>query len=471
MDEDFDPYNEGNDDLELSNRFEQMLEMNEHYFFDVEEFEDLIDFYLEKNEMEKANKAIEFALYQHPNSSALKIKQAQYLIENHQPNKGLDILNALENMEPFNHELYLTKANIFSQIRQHQKAIENYYKAAKLIDDKTEKTNILFNIAFEYENLSQYDKALTILKDLLKENPENETVLYEISFCFNLKNDTENSITYFKSFIDENPYSYLAWFSLGIAYNKAELYEKAIDAYDYALAIKEDFSSAYFNKANSLAMLERYEDAIQTFKESNEYEEPDSTTFYYIGECYEKLEDYVNAENNYYKAINIDPYYADAYAGIAVVSEYQKKNHVAAFYIQKAIDLETNNSEFWYIYGDILANLEKYEEAINAFNKVIEIDETNEEIWLDISEAYLNKDGLQKAIDFLNESLENQPTNQQINIRLSALLLKAGKIVEANEKLNIALTIQPELASDFIEYFPEAISFPEILHTLENYKH
>ena len=47
MDEDFDPYNEGNDDLELSNRFEQMLEMNEHYFFDVEEFEDLIDFYLE----------------------------------------------------------------------------------------------------------------------------------------------------------------------------------------------------------------------------------------------------------------------------------------------------------------------------------------------------------------------------------------------------------------------------------------
>ena len=109
MDEDFDPYNDGSDDLELSNKFEQMLEMNEHYFFDVEEFEDLIDYYLEKNEMEKANKAIDFALYQHPNSSALKIKQAQYLIENHQPNKGLDILNAdpinsseKSILEPFN---------------------------------------------------------------------------------------------------------------------------------------------------------------------------------------------------------------------------------------------------------------------------------------------------------------------------------------------------------------------------------
>ena len=210
MDEDFDPYSEGSDDLELSNRFEQMLETNESYFFDVEELEDLIDYYLEKNELEKAKKAIDFALYQHPNSSELKIKQAQYLVENHQPNKGLDILNALENMEPFNHELFLTKANIYSQIRQHQKAIENYYKAVKLIDDKNEKSNIYFSIAFEYENLSQYDKALTILKNLLQENPENETLIYEISFCYNLKNDSESSIQFFNSFIDEHPYNYLA---------------------------------------------------------------------------------------------------------------------------------------------------------------------------------------------------------------------------------------------------------------------
>ncbi|HRP61425.1 MAG TPA: tetratricopeptide repeat protein, partial [Vicingus sp.] len=204
MEEDFDSYNDANDELELSNRFEQMLENEEHYFFDVEEFEDLIDFYLDKNEMEKAKQAIDFALEQHPNSSALKIKQAQYLIENHQPNKGLEILNALENMEPFNPEVYLNKANIYSQIRQHQKAIENYYKALKIIDDKTEKANIYFNIAFEHENLAQYDKALVILKDLLLENPENETVLYEISFCYNLKNDTESSIEFFNSFIDEH---------------------------------------------------------------------------------------------------------------------------------------------------------------------------------------------------------------------------------------------------------------------------
>jgi len=470
MEEDFDPYFEGNNQLELSNRFERMLEMDDNYFFDVEEFEDLIDYYLNQSEIKKAKQVIDFSLIQHPTSCSLKLKQAQFYTETHQPNKALEILNIAENLEPFNSEISLTKANIYSQIRQHNKAIENYFKAVKLIDDSNEKANIYLNIAFEYENLSQFDKALNILKGLLNDNPENETVLYEIAFCYNLKNDTENGISFFTKFIDDYPFSYIAWFNLGIAYNKAELYEKAEEAYDYAIAIKDDFSAAYFNKANSLALQEKYKEAIAIFKETFNYEDPDATTYYYIGECYEKLEDNINAEKNYLKAIKLDAFCADAFAGLAVVSEYQGKDQVALESIKKALDLEINNSEYWYIYGDILAKIENIEEAIVAYYKVLELDKDNEEVWLDLAEAVKKNESIEKAILFLYEGMEKQSTNYSIYIRLSALLLEIGKADDAVEYLNIALSQNKELAQELTEYYPNAILFPAIVETLENYK-
>ena len=55
------------------------------------------------------------------------------------------------------------------------------------------------------------------------------------------------------------------------------------------------------------------------------YEEPDATTYYYIGECYEKLEDPKSAFSNYLKVTKLDPFNADAWAGLAVINEADNK--------------------------------------------------------------------------------------------------------------------------------------------------
>ena len=132
MEENFDSYNDDADYAASINRFEQMLNENHQYFFDVEEFEDLISYYMEMNENEKAKKAIDISLEQHPGSSSLKIKYAEYLASIHKPNKALEILNAIEILEPFNPENQIIKGSIYSQIRQHNKAIDAYNKALKL---------------------------------------------------------------------------------------------------------------------------------------------------------------------------------------------------------------------------------------------------------------------------------------------------------------------------------------------------
>ena len=76
MEDNFNQHNEENDYTASLNRFELMLKKNEHYFFDVEVFETLIDHYLDNSEEEKAKQAIDISLLQHPDSSTLKLKKA-----------------------------------------------------------------------------------------------------------------------------------------------------------------------------------------------------------------------------------------------------------------------------------------------------------------------------------------------------------------------------------------------------------
>ena len=72
---------EENDDLifPLVEKFEEMLEQRASYFFDVDEFEDIINFYLELQDYKKAGLAIQMAMKQHPASATFQLKNAQLL--------------------------------------------------------------------------------------------------------------------------------------------------------------------------------------------------------------------------------------------------------------------------------------------------------------------------------------------------------------------------------------------------------
>ncbi|MFN6114838.1 MAG: tetratricopeptide repeat protein, partial [Flavobacteriales bacterium] len=75
-------------------RYEAMLHSNGHYFFDVEEFELIIDHYLEQNELRRAQEVLEYARQQHPGSLDLLFSEANVLIGQGKLNKALEVLDA-----------------------------------------------------------------------------------------------------------------------------------------------------------------------------------------------------------------------------------------------------------------------------------------------------------------------------------------------------------------------------------------
>ena len=97
MNKDFDKY-DNNDVSLLITKFELMLDQNNSFYFDVEELEDIIEYYIDKNNLKKAYKAVLFAGEQHPNSVVFILRKAQLFASSNKTQKALELFEKQKNI-------------------------------------------------------------------------------------------------------------------------------------------------------------------------------------------------------------------------------------------------------------------------------------------------------------------------------------------------------------------------------------
>ena len=99
-------------------KFESMLKTDDVYFFDAEDFEDIIHHYLNNGKVSLAKKAIKIGLQQHPDSIELKLLHVEVLVFENKLDQGEQLLDKLQLLDPNNEEIYIQRANIYSKKRQ-----------------------------------------------------------------------------------------------------------------------------------------------------------------------------------------------------------------------------------------------------------------------------------------------------------------------------------------------------------------
>ncbi|MCC7302766.1 MAG: tetratricopeptide repeat protein [Bacteroidia bacterium] len=453
---------------ELIQRFEAMLGSGVLYYFESQDYEEIIEYYFEQNDPPKAMKAIDLGLKQFPFSQAFNIKKAQLLSLQNRTQEALNLIGKVEMMEGHSHELLLTKGGIYSQMGLSDQAIQCYKEAAKISSDDI--AEVFLYIAYEFESLGSYADAIFYLKKSLTREPSSDTALYEISYCFDTSERSEDAVKYFIAFTDEHPYSQVAWFCLGVSYARLGLFEKAIDAYEYAIAIDENFSSAYFNKANSLANLSHYDDAIRVYKEVLERENPEVLTYYYLGECYEKKEDYQQALIHYKKATTLDPDLPDAWMGMGVVLDQLGRLQEGIHYMKKAIHLSPQVGDYWHIFGEVQMRLGFQEEAEGAFKKVIDLDPENTEVWMDYADLMFEQKMDEDAIGILSEGIKHHPDNAELQYRMAACLMNLGERQEGMKFLQNGLSLDYDKHAELFEYFPQLRENSAVLEVIESHR-
>ncbi len=433
-------------------KFESMKRNNENYFFDVIEFETIIDYYIECNNSLKAYEAALLASEQHPNSVSIQLRKARVLIDKGRAMEALKILRMLENIEPGNHEIYIAKGTALGMLGDIQGAKKMFDFSLTLDSDDIE--NILFSITSVLQNLNYYDHLIPYLIRLTEMEPEFFAHLYDLAYAYEKTGDLTNSVKYYLRYLEEEPFSDSAWYNLGIIYNNLGEFDKAIEAYDYALAINSHNQFALFNKGNILCYMERYQEAIPVYHEYLEHEPENAEALTFLAESYEKTNEVELARKYFQEAIEIDPEYAFPWIGLGVLAMNTGNPDDGLIYLRKAIRLDDENPENWYLLGKVHYSKGEKKAALRCYREALKLDAYYNEVWSDLGRIVINEGYELRAILYLEKASKVIGEVPGIHYILAAAWLKSGNAEKTFVHLSLALEADKDLFRMFSELFP-----------------
>lgn len=452
MNDSFESFFEEEGFFESINKFEEMVNRNCSCYFDVYEFENIIDYYIDQHNFYQAKAAIDQGLKQHPNSSTFKLRLAQIYIQNGKPSKGLQILREIESLENLNADYHLLKGTALNVLGKRDGAHNAFDKAIQLTTDNRD--DIIFSVAYSYLNTRRYNLAIKYLLLALEINPSNLGVIQELALVFEKVDKLEKSIEYYKKYLELDPFAEHIWFSLGMVYSTREDHKLAIDAYDYAIAICPDYISAYFNKANTLINSKDFREALDCYQQIIAIEPDNVQAYTYVGECYDKLELYKRAIYYFRKALVIDKDCSDAWYGLGMAYYNMEEYSSSLDYFTYANKLDPENPDFWFMLGEAYRKLNILDKSAESFHRAVELDPNDYEAWLSHADIFFMEDKLNEAINILNNAYQFNNEIATINYNLAAYYLYDNQQQLAVQYFEKGLSINYNEHNELLNRYP-----------------
>ena len=414
------------------NRFNQMLKTNLTYFFDVNEFQNITDYFLSIGEIQLSKKALYMGLIQHPKNIDLLLIKVEHFILDKRLKSAKKILRNLNLIYPFNEEIYIQKALVESKLGNH---LESINFLIELLDFTKEPTEVWNLIGMEYLLMEDYYNAEYFFKNCIIENPEDYPSLYNLLYCYEQMNLNKNAIKVLKKTIKYNPYSEIAWHQLGCIYSKMNKIEKAISCFDYAIISDKNLISSYIEKAKLLEFKGQFVNAIENYKSVLKFNDPSAFILTKIGECYIKLSSMVKGLDYFLKAIHIEPGCEKSWIKLIDYFINLKKYKKARFYLHKSLKINPDCIELWEKSVEINKNLKLKKNVTLSYETMIHLGDSRWSTLISCIDEWIIQKNWKKAIEIGLKAKLHFPNKSEIFYKLAGCYMKLGQNLKSNNSI------------------------------------
>lgn len=435
---------------ELVKKFEEMVENNDELYFDTEEYEDIIIYYLELGDISFAETATKYALKLHPNSLELKIKQFEVFLELENYTAAKELMQELKESSMESTDFLVCCAKYYSNLGNPRRAIEYCLKALELEEEE----NFLHNfIADEHVNLEDPFNALKHYKLALSFDMNDEYSLENVMVTYNQLNRSDEAIEFLNDYLDKFAFSETAWYEYGQFYFNRKNYEEAIRGFDYLLAINSQSVGVYANKAACYEAMGEWLKAIEVYEEMLALEYTKSFTFYKIGLCYKENKQFVQALNAFQKSLRDDPQFYLSMMEQSFVYEELGGMKEALHFAKEAVSLNESNLDYQKRLAFLYIDSGKFEESLGCLKILINLEPSRFYNWYAYSEVLMLIGDFEDAIAVLNKATKMH-NRAELFYQQSNCYLHLNNQKEGRKSLSIALDLDPKLLDDMQQKYP-----------------
>ncbi|MEO0184410.1 MAG: tetratricopeptide repeat protein [candidate division WOR-3 bacterium] len=234
--------------------------------------------------------------------------------------------------------------------------------------------------------------------------------------------------------------------------------------------------------------------------------EIDIANEYFIkGTEYYIAQEYVEAIEQYYNAVKLEP--TNGLYRLSLASAYGKNKQYAEalLHLKKAVSFDTTLTDAYYLIEDFYSKLGKVDSAIIYFNEEKNLHPRRSVIYINLGHLFYRKKDFNKAIEEFNQAQILEPQNPVIQCGLGVVMLaqgndstaeefflnaikldslypeahlyyslvleRKGMVAEAEKERNLAYQLKPELKevdlSDVLPIRGEKSDIPFIVSTLD----
>ena len=453
---------------DLIANFKSLIKSDKQQYYDVFQFVEIIDFFLDFGDFEYAEVAINMSVNQHPHNAELLVRKAEYLFHECDFVASMELLEELRQSNPSNVNVYVTLGAIYERMGNPKKAI-HYLEIALELVNKEEADFILQALGNDYLKLDMEKEAVSYFKEALFLDSRNEDLLKKV-FNYHFKHKLfAEGVEFFTNLSNSDPYNKWVWYYIA----KLELPQsKLTDSHfncELALAIDESFEESVKLKGQICFEQRKYEEAIASFKDYMNLNGVTATTLTKIGECYELNKQWDHASFYFKKAISLDPELSEAYVGYGISRNMLCNDGEGIKYLIKAINLKPNEGEYWHILALSYSKSGDFEKAVHSFEKSIELDKTNKITWLDFIDFLKENFEFESGYSLIERGYSIFPKDEELSIRKTAFLLELGRKNHAQDSLKLLLTKDKSFMNKMVKYYPKIEQVDELKDILSLY--
>ncbi len=448
------PYSPEDDSGEIVKRYEAFLSnRGVSGYFDVEEMESIVDYYLRKGRTRESSKALEFGFRLHPNSAALMSKRAKIYLATGDTKKAFNILESLS--EQGDYEVMLLKIDALIRLERSKEA---HALCEKLIEsEKSDVDNVCLDIAYIF--LAQFDTVSAYKYLRIGEifNPLNEELLFELAFCYEQIDEIEKAIATYNKIIRKDPYAAEAWFNLGQIHFTRQDFQQALEAYDYARVIRPEDSLSCLQKAHTHFQLQQYQEALEEYQTYEAMAAENWQTYLFIGECYERMEQYTEAIVYYQKSLAENEENFEALTGIAICMLEQELFAESIPLLERAIKLNDTAPDAWVYLAEALTGIDDTAGALIAYLNSINLDANQPDTLMAIGNIFMEQAEFELALKYYKEALQCDEHHELENIHLFMAVAyhHTGDYLASQESLKKATNENLDALKLFLDLCPE----------------
>jgi len=456
-----------NDVKELVLAFEDAQRCGVNQYYDMDQMEIIIDFYLENADGDMLEKSVRYGERLFPQSNEMKLRRAHLLCMKEKYDDALAILKQLIRMEPDNTDVLYAMGTVYSALDRPEKAIRYYQQASS---DGYELDTIYCNIGEEYEKMLDYKTAKMYYRKALKTNPSSSRGLYGLYFNYIFAEEYHDAIDFFSAFVNEHPYEHIAWYCLGNAFSMAGLYEKALDAYEYTLAIEPSFLDAYLHQGYAYNCLHDTPKAVSALLEGLKYADDKASIYCRVAQLFRDDGNQITAISYLQHALKEDSYYEEAWILLALCLSETGQHQEAIDAANQALRINSQSPAILASAAMIFAASGDDQAAEELFNGVVSLFPEMESNRISFAEYLIGKQRYEEAIDLLAHGLAESATPIELHKRQAYCYYVMGRRNLLFDAVRACLYDQPDGGNQLLEYCPEMGSDLDVMNIITSYK-